>query len=294
MKSIPFVGAATAVITPMKDGKIDFDAFSRIIEMQISDGISAIVVCGTTGESPTLSNSEKTELFRIAAETVVGRTKVIAGCGSPSTKSSAELAEAAEKMGVDAILTVTPYYNKCSSEGLYLHYRAVAECVSLPVIAYNVPGRTGVDISLEAYEKLATIENLVGVKEASGNVAKTEQIVSRFGDRFAVYSGCDDLIAPLYSVGAKGVVSVISNILPAETVELCRLLEEGDLREATALQVKMYPLVRALFSDVNPIPVKYAMSRLGICSSEMRLPLSPANRKTTEMIDRSLKEWSLI
>ncbi len=294
MKELPFTGTATAVVTPMKNGEIDIEAFSRIIEMQISGGVCAAVICGTTGESPTLTESEKIALYKAAVETSGGRMKIIAGCGSPSTAFTVSLAKKAEELGADAILTVTPYYNKCSAEGLYLHYRSVAESVSLPVIAYNVPSRTGVDIPMEAYERLTDAENLVGIKEASGNVAKAEQIKSRFGDRFAVYSGNDDLISPLYAVGASGVVSVISNIMPRETAELCRLCEAGDMKGAARLQTYLYPIVRALFSDVNPIPVKTAMAFMGICSDEMRLPLSPMSENARTGLANTLKAYSLI
>ena len=288
MIKIPFTGVATAVVTPMKDGKIDFEAFSRIIEMQIAGGADAVVVCGTTGESPTLTEKEKLSLFESAVAESAGRIKVIAGCGSPSTSFTVELTKKAARLGADAVLTVTPYYNKCSAEGLYLHYKAVAEAAEVPVIAYNVPPRTGMDIPMEAYEKMAEIENLVGIKEASGSVTKTEQIISRFGDRFALYSGCDELIAPLYAGGAVGVVSVVSNILPEETALLCSYLAQGKLREASALQIKLYPLIRALFSDVSPIPVKYALSKMGICRNELRLPLSPAGEKTMSLVDERL------
>ena len=274
MGYILFEGVATAVVTPMKaDGKIDWEAFERLIEYQAEGGVSAVVVCGTTGESPTVTEAEKKELFSLAVRQSEGRFKVICGCGAPSTEASVRMAAMAEKCGCDGILTVTPYYNKCSTEGLFRHYKAVADTVSLPVIAYNVPSRTGVDISLDAYERLAEIDNLTGIKEASGRVLKTEQIISRFGGRFNVYCGSDELIAPLYSVGAKGVISVLSNVLPRETSELCSLCRAGNMREATHLQLKLFPLIMALFSDVNPIPVKTALAEMGLCEGYMRLPL---------------------
>lgn len=291
MTTVPFKGVATAVITPMKEDKIDYDGFERLLEMQAEGGIGAVVICGTTGESPTLSEGEKLQLFRFAADGFGKKMKIIAGCGSPSTVSTASLAEKAETLGVNGILTVTPYYNKCSTEGLYLHYKAVAERVSLPVIAYNVPPRTGFDIPLDAYERMAEIDNLIAVKEASGSVTKAEQIISRYGDRFALYSGCDELIAPLYAIGARGVISVVSNILPRETERLCRLLSEGDIKSASRLQLKLFPLIRALFSEVSPIPVKYALSRLGICQNYLRLPLTPATAATMRLIDTELERF---
>lgn len=294
MTILPFRGTATAVVTPMKNGEIDFEAFSRIIEMQAGSDISAVVICGTTGESPSLTEAEKLALFKCAVDMAKGKTKVIAGCGSPSTAFTASLARQAEALGVDAILTVTPYYNKCSADGLYLHYKTIAEQLSLPLIAYNVPSRTGVDIPIEAYERLAEIENLVGVKEASGNVAKAEKIKAIYGERFAIYSGNDDLIAPLYAVGGNGVVSVISNIMPKETALLCRLCEEGNMKEAARLQTYLYPMVQALFSEVNPIPVKTALELMGICSAEMRLPLSPMSEKAKNKLRSVMEEYGLL
>jgi len=294
MTDLPFRRTACAVVTPMKNGEIDFEAFSRIIELQAAAGVSAVVICGTTGEAPTLTEAEKLALYSAAVDCTKGKIKVVAGCGSPSTAFTASLARQAEAMGVDAILTVTPYYNKCSAEGLYLHYKTICESVSLPVIAYNVPSRTGVDIPMETYEMLTEIENLAGVKEASGNVAKAERIKSRFGNRFAVYSGNDDLIAPLYAIGGCGVVSVISNIMPHETAELCRLCEEGHMTKAARLQAYLYPMVEALFSDVNPIPVKTALELMGICSAEMRLPLSPMSETGKERLEKTMHHYGLI
>ncbi len=294
MKNLPFRGAATAVVTPMKNGEIDFLAFSRIIEMQISSGIKTLVICGTTGEAPTLTESEKLSLFKSALEISGGRAKIIAGCGSPSTAFTCSLARQAEALGVSAILTVTPYYNKCSADGLYLHYKTIAESVALPLIAYNVPSRTGVDIPIEAYEKMAEIDNLFGVKEASGSISKAEKIISHFGNRFAIYSGNDDLISSIYAIGGSGVVSVISNIMPKETVRLCQLCEGGKLKEAAKLQAYLYPMTEVLFSEVNPIPVKTALEFMGICSSEMRLPLSLMSEKNKCKLENTLKHYGLI
>ncbi len=294
MKNLPFRGTATAVVTPMKNGEIDFLAFRRIIEMQISAGITALVICGTTGEAPTLTEKEKLSLYAAAIEFSEKKAKIIAGCGSPSTSSTCSLAKESEKLGVDALLTVTPYYNKCTAEGLYQHYREIAKAVSLPVIAYNVPARTGVDIPLEAYEKMASIENLVAIKEASGNVSKSETILSHFGSRFAVYSGNDDLIAPIYAIGGNGTVSVISNILPNETRTLCRLCEEGKMKEAARLQLYLYPMIRLLFSEISPIPIKAALSLMGICSPETRLPLSPASEQLIGKLKDALVHYGLV
>ena len=294
MKNLPFRGAATAVVTPIKNGEIDFEAFERIIKMQTDAGITALVICGTTGESPTLTESEKLALFRFALDAAKKKAKIIAGCGSPSTEFTASLARQAEAIGVDAILTVTPYYNKCTREGLYLHYKAIAEQTTLPLIAYNVPARTGFDIPIEAYEKLSEIEKLIGIKEASGNVIKAEKIKAMYGERFAIYSGNDDLIAPIYAIGGRGVVSVISNIMPKEISLLCRLCEEGNLTEAANLQTYLYPMVEALFSEVNPIPAKTALSLMGICSDEMRLPLSPMSEAARKKLMGTMEKFGLL
>lgn len=294
MTLLPFRGAASAVVTPMKNGEIDFEAFSRIIEMQINSDISAIVICGTTGEAPTLTEAEKLTLFKCAVDIAKGKAKIIAGCGSPSTAFTASLVRQAESLGVDAILTVTPYYNKCSADGLCLHYKTIAGQVSIPLIVYNVPSRTGVDIQIEAYNRLAEIENIVGIKEASGNIAKAEKIKAIFGNRFAIYSGNDDLIAPIYAIGGNGVVSVVSNIMPKETALLCRLCEEGNMTEAAKLQTYLYPLVEALFTEVNPIPVKTALKLMGICSAEMRLPLSPMSETAKNKLRSVMEMYGLL
>lgn len=281
MKELLFEGLATALVTPMKNGgsDIDYEAFERLCAFQAEGGAAAVVVCGTTGEAPTVTDKEKEELFSLAVKTLSGRLKVIAGCGSPSTEKAAELASVAKKCGCDGVLTVTPYYNKCSAAGLYMHYKSVAEAAELPVIVYNVPSRTGLDISMEAYEKLALIEGVVGIKEASGRVVKTEKIVSRFGNRFAVYSGSDELTLPLYSVGARGVISVVSNVFPSAMARLCSLCSAGDMVGAREIQLSLYPIIMAMFSDVNPIPVKEAMAELGLCLSDMRLPLCSMDEK---------------
>lgn len=294
MNDLPFRGAATAVVTPFKNGEIDFSAFRRLIEMQTDAGITTLVICGTTGEAPSLTEKEKLSLFAAAIEYSCGKAKIIAGCGSPSTAFTCSLARQAEQLGVDAFLTVTPYYNKCTAEGLYLHYRTIADTVSLPIIAYNVPSRTGFDIPLEAYERLATIENLVAVKEASGNVSKAEAILSEFGRRFALYSGNDDLIAPIYALGGSGVISVISNVLPSETKTLCRLCEEGKSKEAARLQLYLLPLIRLLFTEVSPIPVKAALGMMGLCENELRLPLTPASEALSLRLKDALIHYGTI
>lgn len=278
-----FTGACTALITPFKNGEVDYGCLERLIEMQISAGISALVLCGTTGEAATLSEDEKSEIIGFCASKIGGRVPLIAGCSSPSSEYAARLAKNAQKKGADAILTTTPYYNKCTPEGLYLHYKSVAEA-DLPLIAYNVPSRTGMNILPSHYERLSEIDCLVAIKEASSNVSQCEDIVSRYGDRFTLYSGCDELVAPIYAVGGNGVISVVSNIFPAKMAELCKKWESGDEKTAVRLQLELYPLICALFSEVNPIPVKCAMAHLGLSDEEFRLPLCPMSEKNREIM----------
>lgn len=291
---VPFTGCATAIVTPMRDGGIDFDALARLIEYQIENGVSAIVPCGTTGEAPTLGGEEKKRVIAFTIKRVDGRIPVIAGCGSPSTEYAAEYAADAEKEGADGILVVTPYYNKATDSGVYLHYKTIAERVHVPVIAYNVPARTGLCISESAYELLCTIPNLCGVKEASANVGYAERIAASFGDKLGVYSGCDELTAPIYAVGGCGVVSVLSNIMPAEMVRLCNLCENGRLRDAAVLQQELYPMIRILFSEVSPIPVKTALSLMGLCCDEMRLPLCSMGKENKSRLMQEMQRRGLL
>ena len=287
--NVPFTGCGTAIVTPMRDGGVDFDALSRLIEYQIENGVAAIVPCGTTGEAPTLSGEEKKRVIAFTIRRVDGRIPVIAGCGSPSTDYAAEYAADAEKEGADGLLVVTPYYNKATDQGIYLHYKIIAEQVKIPVIAYNVPARTGLCISEEAYRLLCTIPNLCGVKEASANVGYAERIAVSFGEKLGIYSGCDELTAPIYAVGGCGVVSVLSNVM----VRLCDLCQKGRLQDAAGLQQELYPMIRALFSEVSPIPVKTALSLMGICSDEMRLPLCSMGQETRKRLVREMQRQGL-
>lgn len=291
---VPFTGCGTAIVTPMRDGGVDFDALARLIEYQIENGVAAIVPCGTTGEAPTLSGEEKKRVISFTIRRVDGRVPVIAGCGSPSTEYAAEYAADAEKTGADGILVVTPYYNKATDHGVYFHYKTIADQVKIPVIAYNVPSRTGLCISESAYELLCTIPNLCGIKEASANVGYAERIAAVYGKQLGVYSGCDELTAPIYAVGGCGVVSVLSNIMPAAMVRLCNLCERGRLQDAAALQQELYPIIRALFSEVSPIPVKTALSLMGLCSDEMRLPLCPMSQDARDRLEQEMKRQDLI
>lgn len=291
---VPFTGCGTAIVTPMRDGGVDFDALARLIEYQIENGVAAIVPCGTTGEAPTLSGEEKKRVIAFTIRRVDGRIPVIAGCGSPSTDYAAEYAADAEKAGADGLLVVTPYYNKATDQGIYLHYKTIAEQVKIPVIAYNVPARTGLCISESAYGLLCTIPNLCGVKEASANVGYAERIIADYGERLGIYSGCDELTAPIYAVGGSGVVSVLSNVMPAAMVRLCDLCQKGRLQDAAALQQELYPMIRALFSEVSPIPVKTALSLMGMCSDEMRLPLCSMGQEPRKRLELEMQRQGLV
>lgn len=273
MKTPIFKGAATALITPFCDGKVDKPAFGAIIEEQIAAGIAALVVCGTTGEAATMTDDEQIDTIAFAVKTVAGRVPVIAGAGSNNTAHAVELCKRSVSVGADALLCVTPYYNKTSQAGLVQMYTHIAENVDKPLILYNVPSRTGVNIEPKTYAALSDVPNIYAIKEANGNFSKIAETLALVGDKLAVYSGNDDQVVPLLSLGGLGVISVLSNVCPAETVKMCDLFFEGKVKESAALQLKYLPLVSALFSDVNPISVKEAMAMLGKCTLELRLPL---------------------
>lgn len=286
-KDTVFEGVCTALITPFKRGNIDFETAEALIERQIDAGVSALAVCGTTGESATLDVGEHRRLIRFTVDTVKGRVPVIAGTGSNDTLHACEMTRYATDVGADALLTVTPYYNKASEEGLYRSFKRIAECTHLPIILYNVPTRTCVDMSPELYARLSEIENVVGLKEASSSLEKT--VYTRFlcGDKLDIYSGNDDLTLPVLSVGGKGVISVLSNLYPRKMCELWQAWREGRRETAAEMQTLLSPLMRAMFCEVNPIPVKYAMSLLGLCKEDVRLPLYYLDEKKKEHI-RSL------
>lgn len=289
MKKTIFTGAATAIITPFKDGKIDYKSFSDIIEMQITGGIDAIVVCGTTGEGSTLSDEEHREVTSYCIEKVNKRVPVIAGTGSNDTAYAIELSKFAEDEGADGLLLVTPYYNKTSQNGLIHHFNAVADSVNIPCLAYNVPSRTGVNILPTTYLELSKHENIVGFKEANGNISSMAKTMSLVGDELDMYSGDDDQIVPILSLGGKGVISVLSNVLPREAHNICSLFFEGKIKESRELQFKYLELIGALFCDVNPIPVKAAMAKLGYCSEELRLPLYPLDDQNRARLYKAME-----
>lgn len=272
-KKTVFTGSAVAVITPFRDEKLDYDALGKIIDFQIDNGTDAIVICGTTGESSTLTDEEHIEAIAYTAERVSKRIPVIAGAGSNDTKYAVWLSREAKRAGADALLQVTPYYNKATQKGLIRHFLTIAEAADIPNILYNVPSRTGCNISLPVYRELAKHPNIVATKEASGNISAITQLFAECGDGLDVYSGNDDQIVPLLSLGAKGVISVLSNVMPKETHDICRLFFEGKISESAKLQLSLLDLIGALFTEVNPVPVKAAMHMMGFCTEEIRLPL---------------------
>ena len=290
MKKVLFTGAATALVTPFKeDGTIDFDAFGRIIEFQINGGIDAVVVCGTTGEGSTLSDEEHKQLIRYCVKAVNGRVPVIAGTGSNDTNYGIALSKFAESEGVDGLLVITPYYNKTTQKGLIRHFYSLADSVDIPCILYNVPSRTGVNIQPATYLELSKHENIIAFKEANGNIADITKTMSLVGDNLTLYSGDDDQIVPLLSVGGKGVISVLSNIFPGEVHKLCQEFFNGNIKGSCDIQFKYLDLINALFCEVNPIPVKTALGYLGVCSDRMRMPLVEMEEANRERLIKALE-----
>ena len=293
MKRTVFTGVATALITPMKNGGIDYEKFSEVVEFQIAHKIDALVVCGTTGESSTLTDAEHRDLIKFCVEKVAGRVPVIAGTGSNDTDYAIDLSKFACEVGVDALLQVTPYYNKTTQRGLIKHFFAVADAVNKPIILYNVPSRTGVNIKPETYAELCKHENIAATKEASGNLSAVAETRYLCGDSLDVYSGNDDQIIPIMSLGGKGVISVLSNILPAETHKICADFLNGDIKSASDSQINYIPLINSLFCEVNPIPVKTAMNLLGFCSEEIRLPLCEMEDSNKSRLIKDMKAAGL-
>ena len=295
MKRPVFTGAAVAIITPMNaDGSINFDELGRIIDDQIANGTDAIVICGTTGESPALDHKEHTDCIRYAVEKTAHRVPVIAGSGSNDTAYAIRLSREAQAAGADGLLLVTPYYNKTSQAGLIAHYTAIADAVDIPCILYNVPSRTGVNIQPATLAVLCRHPNLNAVKEASGNLAQISEIAALCGDDLIIFSGEDGIIVPMLAVGAKGVISVLSNVAPRQAHDICRLWFEGKTQESLALQLKALPLCNALFADVNPIPVKWAMNRLGWNAGTCRLPLVEPNETVRQRLETSMRDFGIL
>lgn len=291
MKDPVFEGVATAIVTPFNQGTIDFPVMNRLLDLQLAAGVDAIVVCGTTGEAATLSYNERMALIERCVRTVDRRVPVIAGSGTNSTASSIALSKAAQSAGVDALLTVTPYYNKASQSGLVQHFSAIADAVDVPVILYNVPARTGIGCTAQTYQALAKHPNIVGVKEASDNFDLIQDTLNLCPPDFTVWSGNDGSTAAIMALGGKGVISVAANVVPREMHELTQLCLENRFLEAGTLQLKLHELIRALFCEVNPIPVKAAMELLGLCSGELRLPLCRISERHLEQLSSALKPF---
>lgn len=289
-----FTGAAVAIITPFTNNTVNYEQLGRMIDRQIENSTDAIVICGTTGESSTLTDEEHRECIRYCVERVAGRVPVIAGTGSNDTDYAIELSKYACEVGADALLLVTPYYNKATPKGLIKNFTAIADATNKPIILYNVPSRTGCSITLPVYKELAKHERIVAAKEASGNISAIAQLAAECGDSLDIYSGNDDQIVPILSLGGKGVISVLSNVVPKETHDICRLWFEGKAAESSKLQLELLQLANTLFCEVNPIPVKTAMSLMGFCSEEMRLPLCEMDDANRAKLIEVLKEYRLI
>ena len=287
-----FTGAGVALITPMnEDGSVNYNKLEELIEFQIEGGTDAIIICGTTGEASTLSEEEHLECIRFTCEKVNKRIPVIAGTGSNCTESAVYLSTEAEKCGADGLLVVTPYYNKATQNGLKLHYKKIAESVNIPIILYNVPSRTGTTIAPQTVVELCTeVSNIVGVKDATGDLSEVAQVLSMANGNVDLYSGNDDQITAVMSLGGKGVISVLSNILPKETHDMCASYLEGDVETSRNLQLKYFALVKALFSEVNPIPVKQAMNLMGMKVGGLRLPLTEMEEATTKKLAEEMKK----
>lgn len=290
-----FTGAGVAIITPMKEnGDVNFEKLGEILEDQIAKSTDAIIICGTTGESSTLTHEEHLDAIKYTVEKVAKRIPVIAGTGSNCTATAIYLSQEAEKSGADGLLLVSPYYNKATQKGLIAHYTAIADSVSIPIILYNVPSRTGCNILPETAAYLAkNVENIVGIKEASGNIAQVAKLMQLAGDSIDLYSGNDDQIVPLLSLGGKGVISVLSNIAPQETHDIVELYLEGKVKESCALQLRALPLINALFLEVNPIPVKKAMNLMGMEVGPLRGPLSEMEDAAAEMMAKEMVDFGL-
>lgn len=291
-----FTGAGVAIVTPFKENReVNYEKFAELIEFQIKGGSDAIIVCGTTGESSTLTHEEHLDVIKYCVEKVAGRVPVIAGTGSNCTETAIYLSTEAEKYGVDGLLLVSPYYNKATQKGLYQHYKAIADSVKVPCILYNVPSRTGCNIAPETVVKLCKeVENIVGVKEASGNISQIVKLMSIADGQVDLYSGNDDQILPLLALGGKGVISVLSNIAPKETHDICAKFFEGDLEGSAAEQYRAIPLCNALFCEVNPIPVKMGLNLMGMEVGSLRPPLTDMEEENVAKLEKAMKEYGIL
>lgn len=292
-----FTGAGVAIVTPFKDnGEVDYESFAKNIEFQITNGTDAIIVCGTTGEASTLSHEEHLDVIRYCVKCVNGRIPVVAGTGSNCTETAIYLSQEAEKAGVDGLLVVTPYYNKATQKGLFEHFKMVADSVKVPIILYNIPGRTGgVNILPETVVRLCTeVENIVGVKDATGNISQVAKLMSISDGKVDLYSGNDEQIVPLLSLGGKGVISVLSNVAPTQTHDICAKFFAGDVEGSRNLQLKAISLIDALFCEVNPIPVKKALHLMGMMGGTLRRPLTVMEDANAAKLEKAMKEFGIL
>lgn len=289
-----FRGAATALITPLTENGVDYESFGRLIDWQISEGIDALVIAGTSGEGSTLTDEEHRAVLKFCIEKIAGRVPAIAGTGSNETDYAISLTKYASDLGYNGMLVVTPYYNKATQKGLVKMYNAIAEVSEAPIVVYNVPSRTGINIEPSTYAELAKNPKLNTIKEANGNISKIVETVSLVGDTMTMYSGNDDQIVPILSMGGQGVISVLSNLMPAQTSLMCKKFFEGDVAGSAKMQCELLPLINALFSEVNPIPVKAAMAAMGFCENYVRLPLTPMEKEHEEKLLALMKEQNLI
>ena len=294
MKKTVFEGVATALITPLDENGVNYDLFGKLVDWQIEQGVNALVACGTTGESSTLTDAEHKEAIKFVVERAAGRVPVIAGTGSNDTDYAVELTKYACQVGADAMLVVTPYYNKATQNGLIKMFETIADASTKPIILYNVPSRTGVNIAPKTCAALAEHENIIAIKEASGNISQIAEVAHLVEGKMDIYSGNDDQIVPIMSLGGKGVISVLSNVLPKETVAMCDKFRAGDIAGSRQLQLELLPLINALYSEVNPIPVKAAMAKMGFCENYLRLPLTPMEQDNAEKLYELMKKHGAI
>ena len=289
-----FKGVATALVTPMTEAGVDYERFGKLIDWQIEQGINALVIAGTSGEGSTLDDAEHRQVLKYAYERIAGRVPAIAGTGSNDTAYAISLTRYACELGYEGLLVVTPYYNKTTQRGLVAMYKAIAEAATKPIIVYNVPSRTGINIEPATYVELAKIPNIKAVKEANGNISKIVELFALVGDKLDIYSGNDDQIVPILAMGGKGVISVLSNVAPKETMQMCEKLFAGDVAGSAKLQTEYLDLINALFCEVNPIPAKAAVAAMGMCENYVRLPLTPMEEKNREKLVSIMKEHGII
>lgn len=291
MKEEIFRGVGTAIATPFTDNGINYEEFGNLLDDQVEAGVSAVIVCGTTGESATMSEEERKKLIKYTIDRTANRIKVIVGTGSNNTMQAIKMSQFAEEAGADGLLVVTPYYNKTTQDGLVAHYKAIADSVSAPIILYNVPSRTGMNILPETCYKLSQIDNIVGIKEASGDISQVAKIAYLCGNDFSIYSGNDDQVVPILSLGGKGVISVLSNVMPEYTVDMVNSYFSGHTVRAGRMQVEALDLINALFCEVNPIPVKYVLNEMGYDFGKPRLPLVELSDSNKEKVNKVLKKY---